>query len=114
MIILVPLSQEVLHDVNSLKNKFIDILMNLFERILKYFGIWKKKKKPRKEPLLNLSYQKIVDIDLEDPLPRNCKICKTKFRHLDYVVRRNSAHFYFCCEKCYFTWLEGTTGTATI
>ena len=44
MIILVPLSQEVLRDVNSLKNKFIDILMNLFERILKYFGIWKKKK----------------------------------------------------------------------
>ena len=88
--------------------------MNLFERILMYFGIWNNKKKGRKQPLLNLYYEKIADVDLEDPLPRNCKICKKKFRHLDYVVRRNSAHFYFCCEKCYLIWLQGLAGTSMI
>jgi hypothetical protein len=97
-------------DVNLLKNKFINILMNFFERILMYFGIWRKTQ--RKEALLN--YHKIDDIDLEDPISRNCKICRQKFSHLDYVAKRNTTHFYFCREKCYLIWLQGLAGTAMI
>ena len=89
--------------------------MKWLENLLKFFGI--RKHNPTKKPLLNFSYTKmpnIPDIDLEDPLPRNCTICKKEFSNLDFVARRQKQHFYFCCQECYSIWLNTTTGIASI